>query len=89
MKNKGREGEELFIRTINSGCFIQKGDAISDNYCVEIKTTEKKSFSINTKLLNKIWEQALSQNKFPLFGIVLRNKDEDWILKVNIVRRRR
>ena len=89
MKNKGREGEELFIRTINSGAFDQKGDAISDEHCVEIKTTEKKSFSINIKLLTKIWNEAFSQNKFPLFGIVLRNKDEDWILKVDIVRRRK
>jgi len=88
-RKKGDKGEELFIKTINSGAFYQKGDGISEEHCVEIKTTEKKSFSINTKLLNKIWEQAFSQNKFPLFGIVLTSKDEDWILKVDIVRRRR
>ena len=85
----GNKGEKLWIQTINSGAFYQKGDGISDEYCVEIKTTEKKSFSINTKLLNKIWNEALDQNKIPLFGIVLTSKDEDWILKVDIVRRRR
>lgn len=83
----GNKGEDLFIKTINSGAFYQKGDAISDDYCVEIKTTEKKSFSINSKLLNKIWNEALDQAKLPLFGIVIRTKTEDWILKVDIVKR--
>ena len=85
----GDKGEELFLKTINSGAFFNDADGISDNHCVEIKTTHKKSFSINTKLLNKIWNQAFEQNKFPLFGIVLRDEKEDWILKVDIVRRRK
>lgn len=89
MRKRGDKGEKLFIQTINSGAFYQKGDAISDSHCVEIKTTHKKSFSINTKLLNKIWNEALDQAKFPLFGIVLRDEKDDWILKVDIVRRRK
>lgn len=87
MKNKGREGEKLFIKTINSGAFYQKGDAVSDKHCVEIKTTEKNSFRITTDLLKKIWEEAFDQNKFPLFGIVIRRQDVDWILKVDIIRK--
>ena len=92
MKNKrkiGNIGEELFIKTLNSGAFYQKGDAISENHCVEIKTTEKKSFSINTKLLNKIWNESLDQAKLPLFGIVIRNENEDWILKIEVIRRKK
>ncbi|HUS51739.1 MAG TPA: hypothetical protein VMZ91_16345 [Candidatus Paceibacterota bacterium] len=89
MKNKGREGEKLFIKTINSGAFFQKGDAISDKHCVEIKTTEKKSFRITADLLKKIWEEAFDQNKFPMFGIVIKREDVDWILKIDIVKRRK
>ena len=88
MRKKGDKGEELFIKTINSGAFYQKGDGISDKHCVEIKTTEKRSFSINTKLLNKIWNEALDQAKLPLFGVVIRRPNEDWILKIDIVRKR-
>lgn len=86
-KKVGNKGEDLFIKTINSGAFYQKGDAISDKDCVEIKTTEKKSFSISTKLLEKIWGEAFDQNKFPLFGIVIRRDNADWILKVDIIKK--
>jgi len=88
MKNKGLEGEKLFIKTINSGAFYQKGDAISDKHCLEIKTTEKKSFRLSIDLLKKIWEEAFDQNKLPMFGIIINRPNEKWILKVDIVRKR-
>ena len=84
MKNKGREFEKRFIKTLNSGAFFQKGDAISDNECLEIKFTEKKGFRITTKLLRKLWEEAFSQNKFPILGIGIKDKDETWLIKCQI-----
>ena len=86
MKNKGRQAEVKFIKTINSGAFYQKGDAISDTHCLEIKYTEKKSFSITTKILEKLWEQSFSQNKYPLLGIVIEHESDRWLLKVDITK---
>lgn len=86
MKNKGRQAEEKFIKTINSGAFYQKGDAISDDHCLEIKFTEKKSFRLSTDLLEKIRNEALDQNKLPLFGIIIEQPNERWILKIDMIK---
>lgn len=83
----GNKGEDLWIKTINSGAFYQKGDGIRNEECVEIKTTKKKSFSLTTEFLKKIWNDAFDQNKFPIFGIVIRRDNVDWILKVDIVKK--
>jgi len=86
MKNKGRKAEEKFIKTINSGAFYQKGDAISDTHCLEIKYTEKKSFRLSTDLLEKIRNEALDQNKLPLFGVIIEQLNERWLLKIDIIK---
>lgn len=87
MKNKGLDGEKLFIKTINSGAFYQKGDAISKTHCLEIKTTTKKSFRLSIDLLEKIWTESFDQNKLPMFGIILDRPNEKWMLKVDIIRK--
>ena len=87
MKNKGRKAEDKFIKTINSGAFYQKSDAISKNHALEHKYTEKKSFRITTDLLKKIWEEAFDQNKFPMFGITIKEGDSLWMLKIDIVKK--
>ena len=84
MKNKGREFEKKFIKTINSGAFFQKGDAVSDNECLEIKYTEKMGFRITTKLLRKLWEEAFSQNKLPVLGIGIKDGNDIWLIKCQI-----
>ena len=86
MKNKGRKFEEEFIKTLNSGAFFHDGDATSDEHALEIKYTDKKSFRINTDLLEKIWNEAFDQNKFPMFGIGIRNNNILWKLKLDIVK---
>ena len=88
MKNKGRKAEEKFIKTINSGAFYQKGDAVSDNHVLEHKYTEKKGFRITTDLLKKIWNEAFDQNKFPMFGITIKEGESLWMMKINIVKKR-
>lgn len=85
-KNKGRKAETQFIKTINSGAFNSDGDAVSDLEALEIKYTEKKGYRISTKVLEKIWEEALDQNKLPLFGIIIDRENVRWKLKVDIVR---
>lgn len=85
-KNKGRKAETQFIKTINSGAFHNDGDAVSDLEALEIKYTEKKGYRISTKVLEKIWEEALDQNKLPLFGIIIDRENVRWKLKVDIVK---
>jgi len=87
MKNKGRKAEEHFIKTINSGAFFHDADATSDKYALEHKYTEKKSFRITTDLLKKIHNEAFDQNKFPLFGITIKEGESLWMLKVTILKK--
>ena len=87
MKNKGRKAENKFIKTINSGAFYQKGDAVSDNHVLEHKYTEKKSFRLTTDLLHKIHTEAFDQNKFPEFGITIKEGDYLWLLNIKIVKK--
>lgn len=87
-KNKGRKFENDFVKTINSGAFFHDADAKSNNNMLEIKYTEKKSFSITTKILRKIWEQAFDNNKLPLLGIGIKDDKDLWMLRVDIIRKR-
>ena len=82
--------EEYFIKTINSGAFFHDADASSKSHSLEIKGTRKgKGFRITTKMLEKIWEEAFDNNKFPMFGIVIENEKDIWALKIEINRKRR
>ena len=88
-KNKGRIAEEKFIKTINSGAYNHDADAVSDENCLEIKYTEKKGYRITTKTLQKIWNEAFDQCKFPILGIIIEEEKERWILKVDIIKERK
>ena len=82
--------EEHFIKTINSGAFFHDADASSEQHTLEIKGTRKgKSFRITTNMLEKIWEQAFDNAKFPMFGIVIENEKDIWALKIEINRKRK
>jgi len=86
-KKKGLEFEDKFIKTINSGAFFHDADAVSNTHVLEHKYTEKKSFRITTKLLKKIWEESFDQNKFPMFGITIKEDESLWMLKIDIVKK--
>lgn len=89
-KKIGMDFEEYFIKTINSGAFFHDADAFSDSHVLEIKGTKKaKGFRITTKMLDKIWEEAFGNNKFPMFGIVIEDEKDIWALKIDINRKRR
>ena len=83
-KNKGREFEKECQRTINSGAFFDKGDLKTSDYCIEAKFTEKKGFRISTKILDKIWNDALDANKLPLLIIGIRDGTVQYNLTVQI-----
>jgi hypothetical protein len=84
MKNKGRKFEEQCQKTINSGAFFQKGDLKTENYCIECKFTEKKGFRISTKILEKIWGEALDSNKLPLLIVGIKDGTTQWNLKIEL-----
>lgn len=82
MKNKGRKFEDKVQKTINSGAFwFDKGDLKSDEYFIECKYTEKKGFRITTKMLEKLWNDALDSNKLPVIVIGIKNGNQKFVLK--------
>jgi len=85
-KNKGRKFEDKIRKTIASGAlWFDKGDLKTDNYLIECKYTDKKSYRIKQKTIFKIWNEAFESNKFPKIIIAIpRNEKELFILNCNI-----
>jgi hypothetical protein len=46
-----------------------KGDVITPDYLIECKTTTKSSYSLKCQDLLKIWKEAISESKIPVFEI--------------------
>lgn len=83
-KNKGRKFEDECQKTINSGAFFDKGDLKTEDYVIECKFTEKKGFRISTKILEKIWGEALDANKLPLLIVGIKDGNTQWNLKIEL-----
>jgi hypothetical protein len=84
-KKKGQKFEEKVRKTINSGAlWFNKGDLETDDYLIECKHTEKKGFRISTKLLEKLWDEALSSNKLPFLVIEIEGENEIFTIKADI-----
>lgn len=92
-KKIGQKFESKVQKTINSGqLYFDKGDLKTDTHLIECKFTQKKGFRITTKVLQKIWDEALTANRLPVLVIGIQDdKDEDivWMLNVNIERKRK
>jgi len=90
-KNRGREFEDLVQKTINSGAIVwDKGDLKTDDYLIECKYTDKKSFRITAKILEKLWDEAFSSNKLPRLIVgISRNDKELFIINCNVEIKRR
>ena len=86
-KKKGMDYEQKVQKTLSSGSlWFNKGDLQTDNYVIECKFTEQKGFRISTKILKKLWEEALDANKLPLLMIGIKDEDCKWMMKVEINR---
>lgn len=84
-KKKGQKFEKICYKTINSGQLdFSKGDLQTKNYVIECKYTEKKGYRISTKMIKKIWDEALDANKLPAIVIGIKDNDCIWKLKVSI-----
>ncbi len=75
-KEKGQKFEDRCRKTINSGAYeFDKGDLKTEDYVIECKYTDKKGFRISTKILEKLWNEALDAGKLPL--LIVGIKDEN------------
>jgi len=68
-------------KTIGSGCFWHsKGDLEvskrGSRYLLEIKGTEKKEYRLSSKIIEKIWNEALDSGKLPLFVVLIEGERE-------------
>lgn len=86
-KKKGQEFENLVKKTLNSGGFwFDKGDLKTEDYVIEAKFTDKKGFRISTKILKKLWGEALDSAKLPLLTVGIQDEEEKclWFLTVKV-----
>ena len=79
------KNEDRVQKTLNSGSlWMSKGDLQSDEYVIECKFTEKKGFRISTKILEKLWNEALDANKMPLLTISIEEEKCRWNLVCHV-----
>lgn len=84
-KKKGQDFEDKVQKTLNSGAlWFDKGDLKDNDFVYECKFTEKKGFRITTKLLEKIWDEALDSCKLPRLVIGIEEEKCRWTLTINI-----
>ena len=88
-KDKGNAFEEKVKNTINSGALVfDKGDLKTCDLVIECKFTEAKGFRISTKILNKIWSEALDSNKLPRLVVGIKDGEELWTIVCDITKGR-
>jgi hypothetical protein len=51
------------------------GDVKTDKFLIEVKQTDKKSYSLSVDKLNKIYEEALFSYRIPLFSIKIQETE--------------
>lgn len=88
-KRKGMDFETKCQKSINSGALsFSPGDLSTDQYCIECKITDKASYRITSKTLEKIWSESLDANKLPLMIIGINGEEYRWKLMVTIEKER-
>jgi hypothetical protein len=57
--------------TVNSGAtsVFDKADVATEDFLIECKTTDKKSFSLKKEILKKVEKEANFKNKIPLLEV--------------------
>lgn len=86
-KEKGNKFENICKNTINSGALVfDKGDLKTSELVIEAKFTEGKGFRITTKILEKIWGEALDSGKLPRLLIGIKEGTILWTLSCDITK---
>jgi len=70
-------------RPRSGGMWFAPGDVSTEEFLLECKSTEKKSFSVSEKLWDKINGEALKCRKLPCLSIQLGNGTEVVVLDKN------
>ena len=84
-KKKGQNFETRVQKCINSGAlYFDKGDLKTSEYLIECKHTDKKSFRLTTKIIQKIWDEALDSQKLPKIVIGIEDNNKTWIITCDI-----
>lgn len=84
-KIKGQKAEKRIALTINSGAlWFDKGDLKTEDCLIDSKMTDKKSFSITCKMLEKLHDEALDRNRFPVLVVTIERPECRWLLKVEV-----
>jgi len=59
----------------SGGAWSFPGDVKTEEFLIDSKTTEKKSYSITADVWRKLYSQALTSQRLPLLSIQLLNDD--------------
>lgn len=86
MRDKGRKFEDKVSKCIGSGnLWFNPGDLSTPDSLYECKFTEQKGFRVTTKILEKLWGEALNSCKSPVLVIgIKRNEKEIFILNCKL-----
>jgi len=77
-QKKEKQDKKLFgarATPRSGGLWNFKGDSQSKHFLVESKQTEKKSFSLTKKLLEKVYLQGLKESKIGVISIQVQNQE--------------
>jgi len=84
-KRKGQKFETKVQKTLNSGSlWFDKGDLKTEDFIIDSKYTEKGSIRITKNMIEKIWNEALESNKFPLLEVGIKDDKWIWFLTIKI-----
>jgi hypothetical protein len=63
----------------SGGLWFAKGDSKSEKFLIENKTTAKENFTIQGKVWEKIYKEALIESKMPLLSIEFGEKKTELV----------
>jgi hypothetical protein len=85
-QKKERKDKDLFqgkLRPRSGGLWFAPGDVTTEEFLIDCKSTEHKSFSITESIWDKIHIEALKSRKLPCLSILLGDGTEVVVLDKN------
>jgi len=85
-QKKEKTDSSLFkgrVRPRSGGLWFAPGDVTTEEFLIDCKTTENKSFSVTEQIWDKIHTEALKCRKLPCLSIQLGNGTEVVVLDKN------
>jgi len=79
-ENKDAEQFGGRVTPRSGGMWSFPGDVKTDDFLIDSKTTEKKSFSITANIWRKLYTQALKSQRLPLLSVRLEKDDIEVVI---------